>query len=237
MITTIKDNIRFTEIGQDKKVSIGKIIDRMQDCSNYQSELLGLGMDNQLKTKKAWILSSWNIRINRRPDHGREVLTSTWPTSFSKCFGRRNYTIAYSEEPENYIVEAEAVWVLYDIEKQMLARISEKDMEKYECDKALNLECPSRKIKKAFEYEKKDGWKVEKYHLDINNHMNNAWYIKLSTELLENEDCVKNVRIEYKKSAVLGDFIYPYVCYDKDRCVVELRSEKDEVFSIAEFQY
>lgn len=63
MRTDFKSRVRFSEVDADCKLSFGKIIDYLQDCSNLQSEMLGVGVEHQEETNKAWILSSWQVEV------------------------------------------------------------------------------------------------------------------------------------------------------------------------------
>ena len=64
MSYSFENKIRFSETADREKLSVGNIIDYMQDCTNYHSESLGVGIEYQIRTGRAWILNSWQIRIN-----------------------------------------------------------------------------------------------------------------------------------------------------------------------------
>lgn len=234
MKTSIHTEISFSEIGDDGKISFGGIIDQMQDSSNVQSEALGVGVSYQAKRDRAWILSSWEIKIKKLPKYMDKVVVSTWPYAFKGASGRRNYTIAMEGANEN-IVEADSVWALFDVKKNFLTRITEEDSKVYECEEKLDMEYSTKKIVRANEYVKQDIFKVRKYHLDTNKHMNNGWYVKIAEEFVEDKNKVNSIRVEYKKSALYNDVMIPYIAKEENRILVELRSEADEIFAIIEF--
>lgn len=234
MKTSINTEISFSEISDDGKISFGGIIDMLQDSSNVQSEILGVGVSYQAKRNKAWILSSWEIRLKELPKYMDKVVVSTWPYSFRGATGRRNYTISMEGTKEN-IVEADSVWALFDVKKNFITRITEEDSKVYECEEKLDMEYSKRKIVRANEYVKQDTFKVRRYHLDTNNHMNNGWYVKIAEEFVEDKEKVNSIRVEYKKSALYNDVMVAYVAKEENRLVVELRNEADEIFAIIEF--
>ncbi len=41
---------------------------------------------------------------------------------------------------------------------------------------------------------------VLKCYIDMNEHVNNARYLDITDEFVENESAVKRIRVEYKKS-------------------------------------
>ena len=50
---------------------------------------------------------------------------------------------------------------------------------------------------------------MQKHHLDTNHHVNNCQYVQMALEVLPRDILVSQVRVDYKKSAVLGDKIFP----------------------------
>ena len=46
-----KDRVRFSELGEDRKMTLPAVMNVMQDCSNYQSDHLGIGADYLQKRK------------------------------------------------------------------------------------------------------------------------------------------------------------------------------------------
>lgn len=235
MARTVRRNVKFSETDENGELSFGKIVDFIQDCSSYDSECLGLGVEHQKETDKAWILSSWYIRINGKIKHKDEVEVSTWASSFSKIAGIRNYTIKCVGDEYN-LVEAKANWIMFDMNKQSIARIVQEDIEKYKLEPPLDMPEVSRRIKLGESYERKEGIKVQKYHLDINRHMNNAWYIKLAEEFIDNRENINVIRAEYKNSAKYNEIIIPFVCREEDRYVIELRKENNGIYAVIEFR-
>ena len=235
MKSSFKSKVRFSEVDMDCKLSFGKILDYLQDCSNFQSDSLGIGIDYQMKTNRAWILRSWRIDINGVINNNDEIITTTWPIMFRRGYGKRNFTIAMEQEPEKYLVKAESVWIIFDMEAKSLTKIEDKDIEKYECEAPLEMNPIEKRIGHGDDYEQMEEYIVHKYHLDVNNHMNNSWYIKIAEEYVEHKEDIQTIRVEYKKSAKLGDTIIPYVCYDGKRYLIELRSKDEEVYAITEF--
>lgn len=238
MKSSFKRNVRFSEVDEYGELSLGKIVDYLQDCSNYDAECLGDGVERQMESGRAWVLSSWYIKINGKIRNKDVVQVSTWAYSFNKIAGERNYTIKFENE-DNNVVEAMAVWVMFDINSQSLSRLTQADVERYELEPKLDMPKVTKKIIVGDNYEKRQPFRVHRYHLDINFHMNNAWYVKLAEEFIDksHKENVRTIRVEYKKSAKYNDVIIPYVCENDDRCVIELRSEENNIFAIVEFTY
>lgn len=236
MKTTCERKVNFSEIDENGELSFGKMVDFIQDCSSFESEKLGNGVEHQMKTNRAWILSSWYIRVQGTIQYKDEVTVSTWACGFNKITGERNYTIKYPDS-ENNVVEALAHWVMYDMEKETLTKLSQEDISSYEIEPPLDLPKVPRRIKAGEHYVRKEDIRVLKCHLDINRHMNNAWYVKLAEEFIDNKENINVIRVEYKRSAKHNDIMIPFVCKEDNRYVIELRNENDEIFAIVEFSH
>ena len=69
---TTEGRIRFSEVDHTRRITLPGIVNYFQDCSTFQSEDLGLGIMHCSERKRAWILSSWQVVVERYPEIGRE---------------------------------------------------------------------------------------------------------------------------------------------------------------------
>ena len=58
----------------------------------------------------------------------------------------------------------------------------------------------------------------------------------MALEMIPEDSKIKELRVEYKKSAVLGDVIYPKVAMEEDRMVVELCDEGGNSYAVVELK-
>jgi hypothetical protein len=65
--------------------------------------------------------------------------------------------------------------------------------------------------------------KVGREHIDTNHHMNNAKYVAVAMNCVPANLEVKELRIEYKKQAYLGDEIHPFVASIDGGLAISLR--------------
>ena len=52
---TFNSRVRYSEIGNDETLSMYGVINYFQDCSTFQSESLGLGIDALNERHRAWL--------------------------------------------------------------------------------------------------------------------------------------------------------------------------------------
>ena len=229
----IETKVRYSECGENGKMKLSAIVNQFQDSSSEHSESLGVGMDYLREQKRAWILNSWQIVIERYPKAHEDIVVSTWPTGFRGVFGPRNFCM---KTPNGEMLAcANTLWVYLDTEKGIPAKPSEEEKAIYGIEPPLDMEYASRKIKLPEQTEVVDTVPVRKYHIDTNSHMNNSQYVLLAAEVLPEDFVVGQVRVEYKKSAVYGDKIVIKMAEEDIRIVVELSDEENNTYALVEF--
>ena len=77
---------------------------------------------------------------------------------------------------------------------------------------------------------------MRRYHIDTNEHVNNCQYVQMAMEMLPGDISVHQLRVDYKKSAVLGDMIFPKVSEEAERTVVELCDETGKPYAVVEMK-
>lgn len=233
-VYTIENTVRFSEIDHTKKMTLPGIINYFQDCSIFQSEEIGYGLDYLKEQKKAWVLSSWQIAVNRYPMLGEKIKVSTFATGFKGIFGDRNFCM--HDESGAMTACANSLWVYMDIEKGRPVKPSAEEMAAYGVSEPLDMEILSRKIILPENTEEYPAFPVRKYHIDTNEHVNNCQYVQMAQEVLEEGEGVSRLRVEYKKSAVLHDMIVPRAAREKGRTVVELCDKDGNPYAVVEFK-
>lgn len=225
--------VRYSEVDQNCNITLQAMLDLFQDCCTFQSEELGIGIDFLSSTHSAWILSSWQIIIERLPRFGEKIQVRTWPYNFKGFYGYRNFEIR--NEAQEVLAYANSVWVYLDTESGRPIRVPENVLQKYSFEEPIPKEWEARKIKLPKDMEHKQIVPVQHYHIDTNNHVNNAKYVQMAEEFLPAEYEVRQIRVEYRKAAVLSDRIVPMVSQIEDKVLVALAAEDGKPYAIVEF--
>lgn len=229
---TFESRVRYSEVDHTELITLPAIINYFQDCSTFQSEDLGVGIDYLKEKQQGWILSSWQIIVNRYPGMGEKIDISTWATGFEGLYGTRNFRMR--DEKKETVAYANSIWVFMDMKKGRPVKPDADDIAKYGLDEPLEMEYTSRKITLPKETEELAAFPVRKYHIDTNEHVNNCQYVQMALEVLTEEIRVRQARVEYKKSAVYGDEIFPKVAREEGRTVVELCDIKGKPYAVVE---
>ena len=226
--------VRYSEIDHTGKMTLPALINYFQDCSTFHSEEAGLGMERLKAEKKAWILSYWQVIVERYPGLGEKITTGTFATEFKGLYGNRNF---YMKDAEGRrIACANSIWVFMDLEKGRPARPSEEHIRPYGTEEPLDMPYEGRKILMSEHCVETESFPVRKYHIDTNEHVNNCQYVQMALEVLPREMKVRQLRVDYKKSAVRGDTIYPKVAQETERTVVELCDGDGKPYAVVELK-
>ena len=231
---TFDSRVRYSEIDHTELLTLPALVNYFQDCSTFQSEDIGLGVEVLKKRGRAWVLSSWQIEVFRYPKMGEYIKVGTWATGFEGLYGTRNFQM--TDENECTIARANSIWVLMDTKTGRPCRPEAEDVEAYGVEEALDMEYAPRKI--AFPKDTAEGEhiQVRQSQIDTNEHVNNCQYIQLAVEAIPECARAERIRVEYKKSAVLGDVIIPRTKAEDGRRVVGLCGLDEKPFAIVEFK-
>lgn len=236
MAYQFKSRIRYSEVGEDQKLTIPGLINYFQDSSTFQSEGLGAGLKVMTERKKAWILAYWQIQIHRLPEMGEYVVTETWPSSFKGFFGDRSFRML--DEAGNMLACANSLWIYLDVESGRPSRVEEEISSRYVevLEEAIPMEMSSRKILMPDNCVEQEHFLVMNSHLDTNHHVNNSQYISMAKEYLPKDFTVGQIRVEYRTQAVLHDEIVPIVCVQEKTCTVGLCDTNGKPYAVLEFK-
>ena len=239
---TFKSTVRFSETDKDNKLSIPQLISYFQDCSNFHSNSIGLYKDKLLGINRAWFLTSWQIVIEKRPRIDEKIEVETRAYEIKGFYGLRNFII-YDENKE-VCAYANSVWFYVDTTKGKPVKYEQAEGTGFEIDEEVPMEKADRKItipSSTSREIKGDSFKVRESHLDSNIHMNNREYVRMALDFLPERfdvDEIKQIRVEYKKAAVLDEVVLTTYYYDDGgkKVYASLDSEDGETFAKVEFE-
>lgn len=231
---SFESRVRYSELAENGRLSLDGIVNYMQDCTCFESEKLGVGMETTYGRQRMWVLNFWQIVIERYPKRGEKIRITTQACGSEKMFGYRNFMI--QDEKDEMPVKAYSIWTLLDMKKGRPCLVQPEDIELYGIEEPLPLEKVSRKIPVPKEGGvERQGFFVQEYHLDTNHHVNNGQYVRMATAYLPEEFVVKEMRVEYRHQAMLGDMIQP-VCYKMENgYLVSLQSGEGSVYCVVRF--
>lgn len=225
--------IRYSEIDSSGFLSPVALIDLFQNGSTFQSEDMGLGVDFLFENKRAWVLTCWQICINRLPKIGEHVTIRTWSYGIKLSLGSRNFELVDSNGER--LAYANSLWAYVDTESGALVRVPQDIVEAYGKSPQIEMKCAPRKIELPNDMEKKDDFEVKYYFIDTNNHMNNEKYVLAAMEYIPEGFVIGEIRAEYKSPALLHDIVTPMVKVDDNTVTVALYDKDGNKYAAIQF--
>lgn len=233
MSYSFESRVRFSEIGENGCLDLPGVLDYFQDCCTFESEKTGLGMEVLKVQKHAWVLSAWQVVVKRYPKLGENIKVITIPYGFRGFIGMRNFILETAGGEK--LAWANSYWSFINTETGVPEKLTPTDTEPYDLGDKIDMDYAPRKIALPKEREKQKTFAVQKHHLDTNHHVNNCQYIRMAADYLPERFRVSQLRVEYKRQAVLGNVIVPEV-YAADRKVTVILSAVDgEPYAVVEF--
>lgn len=230
MAYQFESRVRYSETGLDRKLTPGAIINYFQDCSTFQSEACGNGIDFLKAKHRAWMVLSWQIEIARRPMLGERIMAQTWPYEFKAFYGYRNFALL--DESGAYLVKANSIWAFMDMESGKPAKVLPEDISGYQMEAPLEMKSFPRKIQMPQDCVPQEAFPVARHHLDTNDHVNNGQYIAMAEEFLPEGFEASALRVEYRAQAKLHDMIVPMVHREEDSLTVGLCDEAGKPYAV-----
>ena len=225
--------IRYSETDSEGELTLNALLNYFQDCSTFHSEDVGLGIGYMKEIGQAWVLSSWQIVVDRYPKLGEKVKIVTLPYELKGFLGYRNF--AMLDEEGNYLAKANSLWSLLDMTTGKPVAVNEAMHKGYGIDEKLDMDYAPRKITVPEGGQLLDPMVVQNPKRDTIQHVNNGQYVNIAMEYLPDDFLIHQMRAEYKKQAFLDDVLYPYIVSVEIGYVVSLRDEEGRPYVSVEF--
>ena len=210
--------VHYHEVNPEEQATPLTLLYYLEDAAIAHSESVGYGLAQVKAEELAWLLNRWHLQMDRYPKLGEKVIIETWPSSFERFYGRREFLIKNMNR--EIIGRATTLWIFYNIATKRPSRI------RTEFGKVYGLD-PLRAINDPFDPllaigvgagECEQEFSVRRSDIDTNGHVNNANYLQWMLEVVP-EDIYQNTQlasleIQYKKETTYGSRI-------RSKCQIE----------------
>ena len=230
----IEKLVSASHVGNDRILTLSAAVDFMQDCSFFQINSEEKLMKEFTQKNMGMFIISRQMDILDMPKFNEQLIVKTWVWSLNNLFGSRN-TVIYDNN-NNPKVISYAMGAFVDLSNGQPAVISDDAINDILIEERLEMEYLSRKIKLPnIQPNEQNPIPVLKSHIDLYNHVNNAKYIMIASDLLPANFRTKRLRVEYKIPAKYGDVFYPSLYKVGNRTIISLNNQMGNSFAIVEF--
>ncbi len=230
---TLNYKVTTSTCDSEGRLKLYSALQMMQDCSE-------MWIDSEPEVKAyfarenmAQLLASRQVEVLRVPSFKEELMVTTSVYEMKPMFGFRNTFIYDAFGRPCYRTWSMGAFV--DKATGKLKRVDDAVANTLLIEPQLEMNYRDRRIilpkggGEAFA-----PIKVMRADIDYNRHVNNANYIRMAMELLPEDFEIKELRVEYRVAAKLGDTLTPTMYHIDDGFVIAL-SIGNEVSAIVEF--
>lgn len=230
--------IRYSEVDAHHRLRIDALVNYLQDTAVFETDATDYSMA-WLKSKGlGWMVNYWMIDIEDLPKIGESISITSFPYGYRHFLSFRNHQVENGQGET--IIQSHSVWSMMDLESGRPVRVPEETKATIPPLPKLDMEYTDRKIVLP-KIEGKDFPPIltTPSMLDENQHMNNVHHIRIAQDLLAREEPVRQVRVEYKNQAFLGDELFPTVYQEagSHKGAVALRNKEGEDFCLVEMSF
>ena len=177
--------IRYRDVNREGTVKAYSWFDFLQEIAADHAAALRFGYREMTDLGVFWVLARLKLRIFRRVQVGETVTLETWPGAFRRLFAARHFRFLAADGGE--IAAASSQWMILSLENQRPQRVElVGDRMPDTTDLPAYFDFPSRLPSVPAQGEA-HVFKVRYSLEDVNGHLNNAQYMALAQDAVEDE--------------------------------------------------
>ncbi len=177
------------------------VLTLLEEAAAEHCFIIGHSLNDLEKQNIGWVLLSGVLTMNRYPVYKEKITIRTWLSEFSSIKGIRE-NIIYDEKGD-VIGSSRGLWVFFDIQRRRPVRIFDDIMNKWSfCEEQCMNHDITEKIEPINTAENIKEFRINRYDVDTNLHVNNTKYFQWMLESVP-EDIVDN----YYLYSIDGRFI------------------------------
>lgn len=204
----------------------------MQDIGSFHSDSAGCGFINMAETKLSWVVIQYKVKLYRRFQYGETITIKTWCSGTKRLYTFRQFEF-YDEKGE-LVAAASSKWVLMNLETG-IADVTDELLDSYGIEEKTVFEEGNnmKRVQDVKEYSSCVDFNVPCTFIDVNGHMNNAYYLDIAYQALPldvyfNDTAFNEFEIMYRKECRLNDALKCNYVFDGKDHVVSIRSAEDD---------
>ncbi len=218
--------VRYYEIDSKKRLLKSSLLNYFTDIATLHSIERGVGIDYLQKEKLGWVINKYDIELFQEGYYMDKLKVTTEAYGFRKFFAYRTFEVQGEKGRE--IARGKALFMLIDMEKRRMTRISEELMNAYEVPaEDLNRQIFFEDIKAIGEIHHEMPFYIRYTDIDTNGHVNNAKYLDWLMEAIPleiiNEKSLRRIKMHYIKECLYGDTIVSRAEIIEDEAAKEIK--------------
>lgn len=234
---SFQSRVRYSECDDTGRLSVVAMVNYLQDTSTFQSEELDRGFASLRDRGIAWILANWRIEVDRLPRLGERIEVSTWCYEMTRSHALRRFAI--TDEAGREVVRADSQWFVLDTTTGHVTRVPDDQRAYLATEPRGDMGPLGRRIRPEGPGTPVSPARVRAHNLDTNHHMNNAQYVLLAHDAMEElgvSGGLGSITVLYRRMALLGDVVTPVVHEGAHGCDVDLTDADGDTYALVRFE-
>lgn len=233
---TINTQVTPSTCNEQGELKLFCALQMMQDCSELWMESEPFIQQKYQEEGRAQLLASRQVEVIRTPRYGEKLTVTTSVFDCQPLFGYRNTVIRDAEGNPCYLTWSMGAFV--DRTTGRLKKLTQEMIDSLHYDEKVDMEYRDRRIilPKDASLEEVERVAVTRNDIDYNHHVNNANYVRIAVEHLPKEFRTKNLRMEWKLPARMGDTLIVQRLISTEGIYFNLLNQEKKVCAILEFQ-
>jgi len=178
--------LRYFEMNKFGEAASTTILTLLEETAADHCYSINHSLYDLEKQNIGWVLVSGIVTMDRYPGYKEKIIIRTWLSDYSMIKGIRE-NIIYDEK-RNIIGKAKGLWVFFNIKRRRPIQIFDtiKERWSYCIDESINHDI-SKKIKPIDSAIHIKEFKVNRFDVDNNQHVNNIRYLQWLIESISEE--------------------------------------------------
>ena len=223
--------VTLPDVGENNGLTNKGILRMLQEIACHHSDSKGFSVNESATTGFAWILLNWKLEVFSRPAWNTKLKINTWSSKHTLIAFYRDFEIL--DENNNLVAVATSKWVLFDFNKNGIAKITDEMEARYShVDKHVFDTPMNEKLKEPESSSLVTKYMVRRHDIDTNHHVNNLNYLDFAYEAIPEDDFFntdfKNVEIMYKHEAKLGDTLNLFFAKQDHANFITIKNKDDD---------
>lgn len=225
--------LRYSDYKDFDTVKVSSVLDIVQEVSTKHSKFLGYGIDELRELGVAWLIKGINVHFQKEVSTKYPLEASTAVKATKAATSERGCILKQNGE---VVAKTIASWFLFDAKEQKIAKIGPEMQSAYPIYDFADDFFSYRKPIVCADAPKEYTIRVSNKEIDTNMHLNNQKSAELLMDALPFDYKFNDIRILYKKPALLGEELEVCLCKTPDGYYVHLQNVQGDICVAGTFE-
>lgn len=232
---TIKREISASNINKEGKIHLHEAFNFMLDICAFHMDEINVLSKFFVKNNYSVFLKAAQIDIIKTPTYREKLIITDEIYSGKGIYGLRGITI--KNEKNEICYKAHLTGVFVNLETGTPIKLTDEILDNPELNEnKIDMDILPRKISvNSNNIKRSEKIVIPQSFIDINQHMNSSYYLRVAEDILNEEFDYNRVRIEYKMQVKQGSTIRIELLDSDNPCVCIYEDKENVHLATVEF--